>query len=82
MQAEHWIIIANSGQKFCFADSFGRPSFLKQQYEKMMSEPLQSYPSVCGFHAIYAAFNLLKFRQEEITGVHNVNVLSFVSNYM
>ena len=31
--------------------------------------------------AIYAAFHLFKFRQEEITGVHDVNVLSAISNY-
>ena len=29
-----------------------------------------------------AAFHLSKFRHEEITGVHDVNVLSFISNYM
>ena len=84
MQGEHWIMIANSRQKLYFADSLGRKkySFLKQQYEQMMPEPLQSHPSVCGFYTIYAAFHLFKFRQEEITGVHDVNVLSFISNYM
>ena len=83
MQGEHWIMIANSREKLYFADSLGRKkySFLKQQYEQMMPEPLQSHPSVCGFYTIYAAFHLLKFRQE-ITGVHDVNVLSFISNYM
>ena len=67
-----------------FADSLGRKkySFLKQHYEQMMPEPLQSHPNVCGFYTIYAAFHLFKFRQEEITGVHDVNVLSFISNYM
>ena len=84
MQVEHWIMITNSRQKLFFADSLGRKkySFLKQQYEEMMPEPLQSHPSVCGFYTIYAAFLLFKFRQEEITGVHDVNVLSFISNYM
>ena len=49
MQGEHWIMIANSGQKLYFADSLGRKkySFFKQQYEQMMPEPLQSHPSVC-----------------------------------
>ena len=47
----------------------------------MMPDPLQSHPSVCGFYTIYAAFRLFKFRQEENTGVHDVNVLSFISNY-
>ena len=77
MQGEHWMITANSRQKFHFPDSLGRKkySFLKQQYEEMMPEPLQSHPSVCGFYTIYAAFHLFKFRQEEITGVHDVNVL-------
>ena len=84
MQGEHWIMIANSRQKLYFADSLGRKkySFFKQQFEQMMPEPLQSHPSVCGFYTIYAAFHLFKFRQEEITGVHDVNVLSFKSNYM
>ena len=84
MQGEHWIMIANSRQKLYFADSLGRKkySFLKQHYEQMMPEPLQSHPSVCGFCTIYAVFHLFKFRQEEITGVHAVNLLSFISNYM
>ena len=84
MQGEHWIMIANSRLRFYFADSFGsdKHSFLKQQYEQMMPKPLQSHPSVCGFYTIYAAFHLFKFRQEGITGVLDVNVLSFISNYM
>ena len=44
----------------------------------MMPAPLQSHPSVCGFYTIYAAFHLFKFRQEEITGIHDVNLLSFI----
>ena len=77
-------MIANSPQKLCFADSLGREkySFLKQHYEQMMPERLQSNPSVCGFYTIYAAFHLFKFRQEENTGVCDVIVLSFISNYM
>ena len=84
MQGEHWIKIANSCQKLYFADSLGRKkySFLKQQYEQMMPKPLQSHPSVCGFYTIYAAFHHFKFQQAEITGVHDVNVLSFIRNYM
>ena len=84
MQGEHWIIIANFRQNLYFADSFGckKYSFLKQQYEQMMPDPLQSHPSVCGFYTIYAAFHLFKFRQKEITGVHDVIVLSLISNYM
>ena len=84
MQGEHWIMFASSCPKFYFADSLGRKkySFLKQQYEQMMPEQLQSHPSVCGFYTIYAAFHLFKFREEETTGIHDVNVLSFISNYM
>ena len=77
-------MIANSCQKMFFADSLGRKkySFLKQHYEQMIPQPLQSHPSVCGFYTIYAAFHLFEFRQEEITGVRDVNVLSFISNYL
>ena len=84
MQGEHWIMIANFRQELYFADSLGCKgyTFLKQHYKQMMPAPLQSHPSVCGFYTIYAAFHLFKFRQEEITGVHDVNVLSFISNYM
>ena len=57
MQGDHWILTANSHQTLYFADSLGRKkySFLKQQYEQMMPEPLQSQPSVCGFYTTYAA---------------------------
>ena len=84
MQGEHWIMIAKSRQILCFADSLGRKlyRFLKQQYEQMMPETLQSHPSVCGFYSIFAAFHLFNFRQEEIKGVQDVNVLSFISNYI
>ena len=84
MRGEHWIMIAISCQILYFADSLGRKkySFLKQHYEQMIPELLQSHSVVCGFHTIYAAFHLFKFRQEEVTGVHNVNVLSFITNYM
>ena len=77
-------MIGNSRQKLYFADSLGRKqySFLMQQYEQVMPEPLQSHPSVCGFYTIYAAFHLFKFRQAGITGVNDVNVLSFICNYM
>ena len=84
MQGEHWIMIANSCQFLFFADCRGRKkySFFKQRYDQMMPEPLQSHPSVCGFYTIYTAFHLFKFRQEEITGVHHVNVFSFITIYM
>ena len=77
-------MIANSCQRLFFADSLGRKKycFVKQQYEKMMPQPLQSHPTVCGFHMIYTAFHLFKLRQEQFSGVHDVNVLSFISIYM
>ena len=77
-------MIANAFQNFDFANILCRKSynFLKQQCEQMMPEPLQSHPSVCGFYTIYAAFHLFKFWQEEITGAHEVNVLSIIKNYM
>ena len=84
MQGKHGIMIANFRHELIFADSLGckEYSFLKQHYKQMMPAPLQSHPSVCGFYTINAAFHLFKFRQEEITGVHDVNVLSFISKYM
>ena len=86
MQGEHWILIANFRHELYFADSLGCKgySFLNnnQHYKQMMAAPLQSHPSVCGFNTKYAAFHLFKFRKEKITGVHDVNVLSFISNHM
>ena len=75
LQGEHWIMIANFRHELYFADSLGYKgySFLKQHYKQMMPAPLQSHPSVCG---------LVKFRQEKFTRFHDVNVLSFISNYM
>ena len=48
LQGEHWIMFANSCQAFYFADSLGhkRYSLLKQHFEQMMPESLQSHPSV------------------------------------
>ena len=68
MQAEHWIMIANCRQILYFEDSRGRKkySFLKQQYEQMMPEPIESHPSVCGFDTIYAAFHLLNSDKKKL----------------
>ena len=83
---EHWIMIAKFHHELCFADSLGLSinnyPFLKQNYSPMVPTRLQDRPSVCGFYTIYTAFHLFKFQQEEITGVHDVNVLSFISNLM
>ena len=77
-------MIANFRHQLYFADSLGCQgySFLNKHYKQMMPAPLQSHPSACGFYTIYAAFHLFKFRQEQITGVHDVNELSFISNYI
>ena len=78
-------MIANFQHELYFAESLGRKgysSFNNQHYKQMMPAPLQSHPYICDFYTIYAAFHLFKFRQEEITGVHDVNVLSFIGNYM
>ena len=83
MRGELWIMIANFRHELYFADSLGRKvySFLNNQhYKQMMPVPLHSHPSVCGFHTIYAAFHLFKFQQEEITGVHDVKILYYISN--
>ena len=85
MQGEHWIMIANFQHDLYFADSLGCKGysfFNKQNYKQMIPAPLQSHPSVCGYYTIYAAFHLFMFKQKEITGDHDVNVLSFISNYM
>ena len=85
MQDEHWIMVANFRNELYFADSLGRKvySFLNNQHYKQMNPaPLQSQPSVCGYYSIYAAFHVFKFQQEEITGVHDVKVLSFISSFM
>ena len=89
LQCEHWIMIANFGHELNFADSLGCKwyRFLNnnnnnQHYKQMMPSPLKSHPSVCGFRTKDAAFHLFKFQQEEITRVHDFNLLSFMSNYM
>ena len=84
MQGEHWIMIANFRHELYFEDSLGCNgyNFFKQHYKQMMPAPQQSHPSVCGFYTIYAAFHLFKFRQEEISRVHDVNVLCFISSFM
>ena len=83
-QCQNRIMIANSCQKMYFADSPCRKkySFLKQHYQQIMPEPLQSHHSVCGFYTIYTTFHLFTFRHEESTVVHDVNVLSLISNNM
>ena len=83
---EHWIMIAKFLRELYFANFLGLSiniyPFLKQNYSQMIRTRRQDHPSVCGFYTIYAAFLLSQFHQEEITGVHDVNLLSFISNLM
>ena len=71
-------------QRLYFADSFSREnnSFLKQLYDQIRPEALQSRPSVCGFNTINATFHLFKFRREEFGGVQDNIVLSFMKKCM
>ena len=68
--------------KMYYADSHGQYVFFKQQYKQLMPESPQSHPKLCGFYTTHEAFQLFKSPQGEVTGVHNVNVLSFTSNYI
>ena len=78
MQDQHWIMIAKLRHQFHFADSLGRKdNFFRKNYKRMIPELLQLHQSLCGFYTIYAAFLLFKFAQE-ITGVHDLNVLLLV----
>ena len=83
---EHWVTIAKFQHELYFADSLGLSvkyyPFLKQYYSQVVRIRLQDQPSVWVFYTIYAAFHLFKFQQEDILGVHDVIVLSFISNFM
>ena len=43
-----------------------------------MPELRQSPPNVCGFLTMYAAFHIMKYRQDHFTKVHDVEVFSFI----
>ena len=83
---EHWIMIAKFHHELYFADSLGLAIYkypsLKQYYSQMIQTRPQDNPSVCGFYTIYGAFHLFKLQQEETTGVHEVNVLCLMNNFM
>ena len=83
MQGEHWIMIAKLRHQFCLADSLRRKHYnlLSKNYKRMIPERLQLHQSLSGFYTKYAGFLLIKFGQQEINGVHDLNVLSFISNY-
>ena len=78
-------MIAKFHQEMYFADSLGLSiniyPFLKQNYSQMVRTRLQDHLNVCCFYTIYAAFDLFKFQQEDTIDVHDVNVLSFISNF-
>ena len=61
-------MFANSHQVLFFAQFLGREkySFLKQHSKQIMPEPLQSTPSVCGYHTIYAAFHLFHHDKKKL----------------
>ena len=65
MQSGHWIMIANSCRKLYFEDSLGRPSF-KQQYQRMMPQPLHFHHSVCVFYTLYAVFQICSSNNKKI----------------
>ena len=83
---EHWIMLATFHHQMYFADSLGLSinnyPLLKQNYSQVVRTRLHDHPSVWGFYTLYAAFHLSNFQQEEITGVHDIIVLSFISNFM
>ena len=83
---QHWIMIVKFLHELYFPDSLGLSinnyPFLNQNYSQMVRTRLQDHPSVFGFYTIYATFHLFKFQQEEMTGVHDVIALSFISNFM
>ena len=84
MQGEHWIMIAKLRHQLYFVDSLGRKdyNFPGKNLKRIISERLQRHQTLCGFNTIYAAFLLYKFGQEEITRVHDLILLCFISNYM
>ena len=79
-------MIAETHHELYFADSLGLSinnyPFLRQNYSQIVWTRLQDHFSVCGFYTIYAAFHLFKFQQEEMTGIHDVNVFCFLSDFI
>ena len=79
MHGEHWMATANSRHKLYLGDSTSQPSIHKQHYEQMMPELLHFHPSVS---TRYMQLFISSSSDQKITGTHDVNVLSFISNYM
>ena len=82
MQGEHWIPFANFCQKMFSRRLSGSTPFPQAAVRKDDARTTSILSQSLRFYAVYAAFYLFNFRQEESTGVHDVNVLSFISNYM
>ena len=82
IQGEIWIMIAGFPHILSCEDSLDLHSFFNQHYKQMVLKPQQSHRSVCGSHTIYTLFHVFKCQQEEVTGVHDVKLLSFIYNCM
>ena len=79
MQGEHWSLVANCRQTLYFADCRGceKYNLFKQQYSKIMPEPLKPRSNFCSVYKTHAAFHFFKSRKEGITGIHEVFVLLY-----
>ena len=85
-RGEHWIMIARLDESYYFADSLGRNRssyhFLTKKFRRMVPRKLQKTDNLCRFYALYSAFLLFKFFQNNLNKVHDVHVLNFISNFM
>ena len=83
---EHWILIARLNRNYYYADSLARSkthyNVLGKKYQRIIHRPLQKMQNLCGFYAIFAAFQLFKFFQANLNNFHDAHVLNFISNYM
>ena len=84
MQGEHWILIANFCQILCFADSLGRKKTVSSssnmnRWCQNHYSPITAF-AVCTWDTqLFISSNSDKKKLQEYT---NVNVHSFISNYM
>ena len=81
MRGAHRMKNAYTCHKWLFADFFVPLSFLKQQYKRMMPEPLQPHPGVCDFHALYAGFPSFQVPTEEFFWSSRCQC-TFISKYL
>ena len=86
MQGEHWIMIANFRHELYFAHFLeGKGySFLnnKNQHYKQLPAPSTVSPECMRLLYNICSFSSLQGSTEKITGVHDVILISFISNYM